>query len=360
MSTLSTAPVIHDKLSTLNITLDQQRMRPVLASLAHEYLGETLDVRHVGIEVIRRRSQRCVIRYSVGALNAKKQRRDWRVIGKVYTPNRGERVFEVMQELWEKGFSRDTTDSISIPEPIEFSSSLCMLFQEEIPGLPVKALLKQFAQPGHLRQLARTLAKLHQCSFIPAKPMTIKDHLLRCHPRYSFLALACPELETKIDYIVAAAERIEADFDEIKLAPLHGDFHLGQVHLENGNAWLIDFDALSYGDPAADLGNVLVILRGKGRKVPNIAELIRAFLDEYFSIMDRDIAGRIPLYQALTHLRRACKCLRTQEEGWQRRVKNMVELGVACVEEMGKNGWHASSQPYMVTEEEDWEEVEYD
>jgi aminoglycoside phosphotransferase (APT) family kinase protein len=108
------------------------------------------------------------------------------------------------------------------------------------------------------------------------------------------------------------------------------------VHLENGNAWLIDFDAMSYGDPASDLGNVLVFLRGKARKIPNINDLIAAFLDEYFSIMDSEIGRRVPLYEGLTHLRRACKCLRLQEEGWQRRIKRMVEQGVACIEMMAK------------------------
>jgi hypothetical protein len=108
------------------------------------------------------------------------------------------------------------------------------------------------------------------------------------------------------------------------------------------------------------LGNVLVILRGKARKIPNISELIQAFLDEYFSIMDREIAARIPLYQAITHLRRACKCLRFQEEGWQQRVRSMVELGVGCIDEMGKNGWHPYSQPYQTADEAAWEEVEYD
>ncbi len=361
MSTLTTTPVSHDKLFTLDIALDPQEMRPILAGLANQYLGETLDVRHVDIEVIRRRSQRCVIRYRVNAFDTqKRQRRDWGVIGKVYKSHRGESVFEMMQELWEKGFSRDVGDHISIPEPIEFSSSLSTLFQEEVPGLPIKTVIKRSPKPIYLRQLARTLAKLHQCPIVPSNQLTIKEHLLHCHPRHAFLALACPELEPQIDYIVETAERIEADLNGIKLTPLHGDFHLGQVHLENGSAWLIDFDALGYGDPASDVGNVLVFLKGKARKIPNISDLIAAFLDEYFSIMEREIAGRIPLYEALTHLRRACKCLRLQEARWQGRAKRMVERGVACLEEMGKTDWQARSQPYALAEDEEWDEVEYE
>ena len=265
-----------------------------------------------------------------------------------------------MQELWEKGFSRDAADHISIPEPIEFSSSLRTLFQEEVPGLPVKTVIKQSPQPVYLQQLARSLAKLHQCPIIPSKPLTVKDHLLHGRAQHEFLALACPDLEPQIDYIVETAERSAATVNGIKLAPLHGDFHLGQVHLENGSVWLIDFDALSYGDPASDLGNVLVFLKGKARKIPNISELITAFLEEYFSIMDREISGRISLYEALTHLRRACKCLRLQEERWQGRARRMIERGVTCIEAMGKEDWQAHSQPQVLAEDEESEEAEYE
>jgi len=360
MSTASSAPVFHDKLYTLDIALDPQRMGHTFALLAHEHLGETFEVRNVGIEILRRRNQRCVIRYCIEALDtATRQRREWRVIGKVYKAKRGERVFETMRQLWQNGFARAAANDVCIPEPLYFSSSLCMLFQEEVPGLPLKTLVKQEKNPTHFRQLARTIAKLHRCQLVPDQPFLVKDHLLRCHPRHPFLELACPELENKIEYIVQTARKIETGLiQEARLTPIHGDFHLGQIHLENGHAWLIDFDALGYGDPASDLGNVLVFLRGKVKKNPGVVELINVFLEEYFSIMERDIAQRILLYEGLTNLRRACKSLRLQEEGWRRRVQRMVENGVACIEEMQSNGWSPERYLFDLDAEEELQEAE--
>jgi tRNA A-37 threonylcarbamoyl transferase component Bud32 len=339
MSSIPWTPSRPDKLYTLDLALDPQQMQDTFTSLARTRFGEAVEVRHVGIEVLRRRNQRCVIRYHVKTFDSQQQRLvDWRVIGKVYKANRGECVFRSMLQLWEDGFSRRASDGISIPEPLDFSSSLCMLFQEEVPGMPAKTLIKQLPEPLLLRQLARTLAKLHQSPLMPDKPMTVKDHLRRCHPSHKFLSLAFPALEAKIDYIVKQALKIEAAFDDIRFTPIHGDFHLGQVHLENGHTWLIDFDALGYGDPAVDLGNVLVFLKGKARQISNIDGLIQAFFDEYFSVMERAIAQRIPLYEALTHLRRACKCLRLQERGWERRVTHMIKQSVACLDQMEMNG----------------------
>jgi aminoglycoside phosphotransferase (APT) family kinase protein len=239
-----------------------------------------------------------------------------------------------MRKLWACGFARDAQDHISIPEPLHFSSSLCMLFQEEVGGVPVKNILRQSPQPEHLRQVARTIAKLHQSPLVPGKPFTVKDHLTRCHPRHEFLSLASPKLAPMVEALIRGAHEVERSFGNYKMTALHGDFHLGQIHLENENVWLIDFDALSYGDPASDLGNLLVFLKGKIKRQPEMRELIEVFLQEYFSIIEPAVAHRIPLYEGLTHLRRACKCLRLQEEGWERRVKRMVEMGMACIEEM--------------------------
>lgn len=324
-----------DKLVTLDLALNPDRMREVLARLAHRELGEQVETEEVKVEIIRQRNQRCVIRYRVQVRdNSEQQAREWRVIGKVYKPHRGERVYQTMLRLWEHGFSYHAFDGISIPKPMDFSSSLCMLFQEEVPGTQLKMLVKQEPRPEHMRRLAQAVAKLHSSPFIPGPPMTIRDHLLRCHPRYPFLIYACPELEKDIDYIVNTAEKIGEQLADIPLAPIHGDLHLGQLHINARHTYLIDFDALSYGDPAADLGNILVFLKGKARKNPEMNQLIEIFLQEYFSRMDESIARRIPLYEALTHLRRAAKLLRYQKEGWRRKVRRMIQQGVERMQQM--------------------------
>jgi aminoglycoside phosphotransferase (APT) family kinase protein len=130
---------------------------------------------------------------------------------------------------------------------------------------------------------------------------------------------------------VARAYRFEAELGAVALAPIHGDFHLGQVHLHDGRAWLMDFDALCYADPAADLGNVLVFLKARARKNPAILELTDVFLEEYYSRTGWSLAKRIPLYEGLTNLRRACKALRLGEDGWERNATRLVEAAAASI-----------------------------
>ena len=225
-----------------------------------------------------------------------------------------------MQELWRHGFRRNDSELVSMPEPLAFLSDLCLLIQEEIPGPAIKDALLLDPSPRYMRLLAQVLIKLHGCDFVPGEPFRMRDHLLRCHPKYQVLQHACPDLEDDIDYIVQSALEIEGLYTDDIFTAIHGDFHMGQIHVKDGRAYLIDFDALSYGDPAADLGNVLVFLKGKIRKMDKIPELIDVFLDEYFQHMDSAIADRVPLYEGITHLRRACKRLRYQGPRWEKKT----------------------------------------
>ena len=334
-ATATYVPKGSDQLGTLDIALDKERMKEAFVPMLEQHMQEDARLVDLDIEIMRQRNHRCVIRYRVHALaNGSSEPIEWRVVGKVFRPNYGEKVYSDMQELWRNGFARNADDNISIPEALAFSTPLCMLFQEEIPGVPIKALLKENPQTEHFRHLARILAKLHRTPMMPTKAYTVRDHLMRCHPKHGFLPLALPDLGDAVDYIVQKSAEIEKSFGDYKKTPLHGDFHLGQVHLENGYAWLIDFDALSYGDPAADLGNLLVFLKQRARRSDAVQQVLDAFLDEYFSSMDSSIAERIPLYEGLTHLRRACKSLRLQQDGWEERTRRMVAMGVASIDEM--------------------------
>lgn len=329
-------PEYTGKLDTLEIAMDEERMSDVLTPIIRKHFGPRLQIQGVRISVIQSRCNRCVLRYHLDTMDPdRKSETTIRMIGKVLKADVGAPVFENMQQLWNNGFARGKEDGISMPEPLEFLPSLNLLLQEEIPGLPLRVLLKQSAQQEHFRQLARTLVKLHKCPIAHDTPLKVRDFLLRCHPKHEFLPLACPELAPSINHIVERAYELEATFSDMAYTPLHGDFHLGQVHLENRHTWLIDFDALGYGDPASDLANVLVFLKGKVRHHPEINGVIHSFLDEYFSLMEPGIGARIPFYEALTHVRRACKCLRLQKNGWQQRVTNMVGEGVTAIEQMG-------------------------
>jgi tRNA A-37 threonylcarbamoyl transferase component Bud32 len=313
-----------DKLFTLKDASNPSGMRDVLAAELRAFLGSDATLERVDVEVLRRRKQRCVIRYRLH-IRQGGAAREISLIGKVYKGDHGEGVANLMREMWGKGFDRNAPDRISIPEVSAYVPRLSLLLQEEIGGQPVKAYFGEAGAERALRQMAVGLVKLHRAPVVWGAPFTMQDHLRRCHPRPQVLRERCPEMRPAIDEVLSEAVRLEQAYSHIQPALIHGDFHMGQVHVSPEHTWLIDFDAVCVADPAADLGNILVFLKGKARKVPNAPLLADAFLDEYFKHMPSDILKRVALFEAITHLRRACKRLRFQEDGWQKKARRFID-----------------------------------
>lgn len=322
---------------TLEIALDVKNVSGVFTTLVRERFGRHAQLRNLAAEHIQRR----VIRYNAQILKPEKQPTvEWSVIGKVYTESdKMARSFRAMKQLWENGFSHQADDGITIPEPFQCLPDLRMILMEEVGGEPLRPLVKNMTvTPDHMRLLARIAVKLHRCPIILGQPLTIEDRLSRCDPSPETLAQAYPSLAVSIDYIVRTAKEMQTDNI---FTLVHGDFHLGQIHIENGDARLLDLDPLKYADPALDLAEVFVFLKRTSRKEKKskyIETLRDAFLSEYFSRMDWDIAGRIPLYEGLLHLKRACKVFRVQDEaGWETKVARVVEQAVACLKAVEPN-----------------------
>ena len=60
--------------------------------------------------------------------------------------------------------------------------------------------------------------------------------------------------------------------------------------------------------------------------------LLQAFLERYFSRMDRSIAERVPLHAALIFLKRACKRFRYQNDpAWEDAIRLQLRLAEECL-----------------------------
>jgi aminoglycoside phosphotransferase (APT) family kinase protein len=229
---------------------------------------------------------------------------------------------------------------VHIPQPYGYISHLRLLLMEEVPGRPLKSLVKRkAASPHDMHLYAAGLAKLHRSAAIPSIPFSVDDHLaVRCDGRHEALARAFPDIAPQVRSVVDRARQLETRL-AAPLTAVHGDFHLGQVHLSDGHAWILDLDPLHFGDPAYDVAMVFVMLKHLQRKIDDAAyirSLRDAFIGAYFAQQSYDIAERVPLHAALIHLKRACKRFRYQDEpGWQDTVRLQIGEAAACMNRMG-------------------------
>ena len=96
---------------------------------------------------------------------------------------------------------------------------------------------------------------------------------------------------------------------------IHGDLHANQFLVDrNGACWVIDFDDLALGDPAADLGNFAAHLAtrpetGSGEPLTSMRQWLSLVLDAYgaaggiASARGADAYGRIALVRRVLKLR---------------------------------------------------------
>ncbi|MCG3119506.1 MAG: hypothetical protein ALAOOOJD_01933 [bacterium] len=322
---------------TLEVALDVIAMCAVFAFIVQGRFGASTQLRNLTADYLQRR----IVRYVAQIFNPEKERAaEWRMIGKVYnTPEQMQRSFNMMRALWANGFSRSAVDGICIPEPFQMWPELRLLLMEEVPGVRLRHLIKDMqAGREHMRLLAQAAAKLHQCPLTPDAPLQVEQLLALCKPRPQRLAQKFPALAAPIQYLIEAAPRLEQQFARDLCRPVHGDFHLAHVLLENEKCWIIDLDELSHGDPAIDLAEIFVFFKrtAQKKKMADYVEMLRnEFMAHYGAAMGWEIIGRVPLYESLLNLKRACKCFRVQDEsGWEEKMQRLVEQAVACMQVM--------------------------
>lgn len=321
----------------LETALDVAAMFAVLAFVVQSRFGKNRQLRNLSVEHLQRR----IVRYVAQIFDPEKaQSSECRMIGKVYeSPEKMQRSFSAMQQLWANGFSRAAGDHIHIPEPYQSWAELRLVFMEEAPGVRLRHLLKDMeAGREHMYLLAAAAAKLHQSPIVTRSPMKIERLLSCCRPRPQRLAQKVPDLAAQINYVVETGSRIEQSFGGDIYTAIHGDFHLAHLLVENEKCWMIDLDELNYADPAIDLAEMFVFFKrtAQKKKLVTYINLRRdEFISQYGATMGWEIIGREPLYESLLNLKRACKCFRVQDEsGWEEKMRLLIEQAVACMQVM--------------------------
>ena len=123
--------------------------------------GGRLEVRH---RVLKHTpGKRCVLRYRLAASGGSGPARV--LVGKLYRPPRGERIFALQAALWDAaGRLPPSAGGFGMPEPLAYLPELSMILQTAVPGWPLTGLSAASDWGVALRQSADNLACLHRLS----------------------------------------------------------------------------------------------------------------------------------------------------------------------------------------------------
>jgi Phosphotransferase enzyme family len=164
---------------------------------------------------------------------------------------------QLLGSLRGAGFGAESTDGISVPEPVGVIAEWQMWLQHKAPGVAATQLL---AEPGGValaERIAEAAHKLHRAGIAPRRRHTMADELRILHERLPALARERPHWARRLERLLDACDRLGAATAPGAFRGVHRDFYADHVLVDGPRLYLLDFDLYCEGDPGLDIGNFL-------------------------------------------------------------------------------------------------------
>src|SRR6266576_1432492 len=208
------------------------------------------------------------------------------LIGKVYSRDRSD-VFEAMKNIWQSGLEGGA--EFSIPRPVAYLSSLRLLLQERVEGMPAKRLLLDGNASQRVEVAERCALWLTRFQALAPQQGKIMDvqRILR-------------HSERRVQFIVDTG------------VPFAGKAH---------NL----FQRLAVAPPTLERNEMCA---GHGA--------YKAFLKTYVAASRPGVAARLPFHKAALYLQEAKRDLGEQHPGWLERAEIMLDKGLRTLGQVNR------------------------
>jgi thiamine kinase-like enzyme len=262
-------------LSHLPETVESKRVKRHLPTEFHK------DDIQVNIEVVNYRPEiRCTAWYE---LRSKILEKPLMLFGKTYADDRYKDIYQRLQWLYEYTRGQDT---FLMPPLAGYSNTIKTFWQHKLEGEPLLQVINKDNYQALLGQAAQRLDFLNHCKMPCPARETNTEQLKEVTKKIKKLTLAFPELQPRLAQL---SSKLEETLPGLGPAPqwvVHGDFHLRQMLVRQGQIALFDFDECSLGDPVEDLANFVTDLYTYTFDKSLIEDMCRAFLAAYGQYSD--------------------------------------------------------------------------
>lgn len=234
------------------------------------------------------------------------------VIGKFRRSAKDKQTFEVMGQLWERGFGAES--HLRISEPVAYIEDWRLLLSYRANGLTLEHLLE--ARHGSattcVAQAAQWLAQLHQTVITSPKARSVQDEAEHLTNRFE---RTIEKFQKKHPSLVQRAQRVAEEIvNRVKnvgsnsFTLTHGDYLPKNVVSDGSNLTVIDLGGIRLFDPAKDVGRFIGHVTVKAWDyAPSLQpEALRElFLRVYAEEYSAEFSERIAAYESRCYLRRS-------------------------------------------------------
>lgn len=212
------------------------------------------------------------------------------------TASAGQSATARHQALWS---ALEGAPRLRLPAPLGTDAALGLSLYSALPGTPLRLHgLRGFAG---IEATAQAIATLQGVA-TDAPLWTAEDEAALLTRWLDRIAVALPELWPQLWAQVAAQVAALRHIPPMAPVACHRDLHEGQILLYRGVAGLLDFDTLSRGDPALDIGNLQAHLDLAGLRQGRSFAAYATALERVFPHVPR---SRITVWRGAARLRLA-------------------------------------------------------
>lgn len=312
-------------LTSLSRAIDPRLMKPVLETrLDQAALPHRLSQIAIG-PVQYKPGRKCMLEYRL-EWETPTDRRELPPLVYGRVSRHARRAYTTLQALREAS----SEHAFRFPQPVALIEDLELELIGHVPGRPLSRLCHDPDFPRWCGATGEGLAEFHRAPVVlerrasePLDPARIEQYAAR-------LAEELPQDGPRIRSVAQAISRRFAGADGL-LSPVHGDFHPGNILVDESRLGLLDFEACGMGQPESDVGFfcaelTLLSLKEFGETGALDAGL-RAFIKAYRRTATGAYIGDLGAYAAAACLWCAdYQCLRRPEAaGWRERAQAMVE-----------------------------------
>jgi Phosphotransferase enzyme family len=247
--------------------------------------------------------RRAVIDYTIDVTWPDGRAEEVAAVGKMRASRPPRTAYRLLRELWRHGFTSDSADGISVPEPLGTVPALGLWLQRRVPGTLATTLLTTTAAVPLARRIAEAALKLHHAGVVPEKVHGPNEELAILERVLDGVRSTRSEMRGAIDHLLACGRRLVATLDG-PATGIHRDFYADQIVVDGRRLYLLDFDLYCVGHAALDVGNFAGHLLEQRLREPEHAPALACAqdaLETHYMRLAGD-AARHPLrvYTALT------------------------------------------------------------
>ncbi len=287
--------------SALAPAIMQRHFKEQLKGLCHR----PDDIHLEKIEMLRHKpGRRCLIEYTLKIGSSDLAPETLVLLGKTRSRHTAIKSVQLLERLWDAGFSAESEGDFSVPEPMGFISELQLWFQRKVKGSVASDLLALPQGRRIVEQAAEAAHQLHQAKVESNRVHTLENELDILFEKLPLVTIQHPASRPRIDRILAALLKLSREIPTPKPCGIHRDYYADQIIVAGQHLTLIDFDLYCLGDPALDIGNFIGHITEQSLRLfgdaEALSELEVAMENRFIALSGEALRPSVKAYSLLT------------------------------------------------------------